>query len=51
MIKDSNITFRVTREQKEQLERIAKADDRKISYLMQKLVKDFLEGYKEVINH
>lgn len=48
MIKDSNITFRVTTEQKEQLKRIAKEDDRKVSYLMQKLVQDFLESYKEV---
>lgn len=49
MIKDSNITFRVTKEQKEQLERIARLEDRKVSYLMQKLVQAFLEGKKEVI--
>lgn len=48
MIKDSNITFRVTKEQKEQLERIAKKDDRKVSYLMQRMVQAFLEGQKEV---
>ncbi|MEG2246465.1 MAG: hypothetical protein RSC84_03355 [Peptostreptococcaceae bacterium] len=48
MIKDSNITFRVTTEQKEQLERIAKEDDRKVSYLMQKLVQAFLDGNKEI---
>ncbi|SCH68485.1 Uncharacterised protein [uncultured Clostridium sp.] len=46
MIKDSNITFRVTKEQKEQLERIAKKDDRNVSYIMQKLVQAFLEGQK-----
>lgn len=49
MIKTTTITFRVTKEQKEQLERIAKQDDRKISYLMQKLVQVFLEGHKEVL--
>lgn len=48
MIKESNITFRVTTEQKKQLERIAKEDDRKVSYLMQKLIQGFLEGHKEV---
>ena len=48
MIKESNITFRVTTEQKKQLERIAKEDDRKISYLMQKIIQGFLEGHKEV---
>lgn len=48
MIKESNITFRVTTEQKEQLKRIAKEDDRRLSYIMQKIVQAFLEGGKEV---
>ena len=43
MIKESNITFRVTTEQKKQLKRIAKEDDRR-SYIMQKIVQAFLEG-------
>lgn len=44
MIKESNITFRVTTEQKKQLKRIAKEDDRRLSYIMQKIVQAFLEG-------
>ena len=47
MTKESNITFRVTKEQRNQLEEIAKSDDRKISYVMQKMIKAFLEDYKE----
>lgn len=46
MIKYSNITFRITKEQKEQLERIAKED--KGCYLMQKVVQAFLEGQKDI---
>lgn len=49
MIKNTTVTFRVTTKQKEQLENISKEDDRKVSYLMQKLVEQFLDGQKEVL--
>ncbi|MGX8126633.1 hypothetical protein ACWTV9_10255 [Clostridioides difficile] len=49
MIKNTTVTFRVTTEQKEQLEKIANEDDRKVSYLMQKLVEQFLDSQKEVL--
>lgn len=49
MIKNTTITFRVTTEEKEKLEKIAKEDGRKLSYLMQKIVEQFLVGKSEVI--
>ena len=47
MIKSSIITWIITVEQKDRLEKIAKEDDRTVSYMISKIVKGYLDSQKE----
>ena len=43
MVKNENITFRIPKTYKEQLLEVAKLQDRTLSYIMQKIVDNFLQ--------
>lgn len=47
MIKDKIIAFRITEREKEELLQIAKLQDKRLSYVLQSMVKDYLEQNKK----